>query len=293
MAENRWSFVSETIEDNTKLPVSTEFIKTWVIKNAGDTTWTRDYKLKFASNEMMSSQTSFPLSADVPPGGQAVLTVPMVAPHKVGNYMSHWQLVDASGTALKSATTSGTTFLWLKIKVVPADEIVEPLKEDISFWIWESETIADNTSLASGAKFTKTWTFRNAGPATWTKDYSIGFVGKDSKNQLAPEARYPFPKDVAVDEAITLTVPMIVPETKGTYRSDWALFDAQGNAILMKSKKKIMSFWAKIKAIPQSEIKGSKWILLDETIPDGEGITIESKFDKTWIFRNVGRKSVV
>jgi|GEM_PF-6007529 len=288
MAENRWSFVSETIEDGTEIAVGEPFKKVWIIKNAGSTKWTSNYRLRYAKNEMMAGETSYPLGQSVAPGGQVTIEVPMTAPRTEGNYFSHWQLLDETGTPLRSQTTSGTTYLWVEINAVPAEQVAVQPKEDISFWLWEGETIEDNIELASGTKITKTWTLRNAGPATWTTDYTLRFVGDDTDHLLAPEKSYPLPHKVAPDEMVTIEVPMIVPDTKGIYQSYWSLFDAQGNTVPMKSKRLTTVIWAKINAIPASEIKGSNWLLLDETIPDGTGIPINEEFTKSWTFRNTG-----
>ena len=56
-----------------------------------------------------------------------------------------------------------------------------------------TETVADGTLFTPGSAYTKTWTLRNEGSCTWTKDYDVVFVGGSS---MAAPASQPDRKSV-------------------------------------------------------------------------------------------------
>lgn len=86
-------------------------------------------------------------------------------------------------------------------------------------------TVPDGSDFAPGTKFTKTWRIKNAGTATWTKDYALVF---DSGTQMAAENAVPFPGDVPPGETVDLSVEMTAPATLGVHVSLWQLRNAGG-----------------------------------------------------------------
>jgi len=80
-----------TIPDNSKIAFSTEFTKTWAIKNNGTCDWQPGFALRPAGGDRLSESESAP----VPPAkaGETVqVSVRMKAPDDPGTYISKWQL---------------------------------------------------------------------------------------------------------------------------------------------------------------------------------------------------------
>ena len=86
-------------------------------------------------------------------------------------------------------------------------------------------TIPDNTVIASGASFVKTWALQNTGTCTWDTSYKLVYVsgaqmGGASSNLGAP---------VAPSQQVQVSVSLTAPTTAGTYKGYWRLADDQGN----------------------------------------------------------------
>jgi hypothetical protein len=93
------SFISDiTIPDGTSFAPGESFTKTWSFQNTGTCTWTTSYTIAFVSGSAMSGSATA-LSASVSPGGQAEVSVTLVAPSATGTYTGFWKLENAAGTA--------------------------------------------------------------------------------------------------------------------------------------------------------------------------------------------------
>ena len=94
------TFISETIPDNTVIPPSNSFTKTWTLRNSGTTTWTtgRGYTLNFVSGNQMGAPSYVTLTSSVPPHGQVTFSVTMTAPTNSGTYTNDWRMSNASYT---------------------------------------------------------------------------------------------------------------------------------------------------------------------------------------------------
>ena len=86
-------------------------------------------------------------------------------------------------------------------------------------------SIPDNTKMAPGKKFTKTWLLQNTGGCAWQPGFKWTVVGGDPMGgstvtltqAINPGAQY------------QISVPMIAPTTLGTIRGTWRMFDLNGN----------------------------------------------------------------
>ncbi len=99
-------------------------------------------------------------------------------------------------------------------------------------------TIADGTNVAYGAKFTKTWQFRNAGTCPW-HGYSIAFLSGD---------RMGAPNSASVDDTppkstVNVSVDLVAPSIDGIYTGIFELRNANGTPLAIGIEK---SFWVKI-----------------------------------------------
>jgi Ig-like domain from next to BRCA1 gene len=104
-------------------------------------------------------------------------------------------------------------------------------------------TIPDNSRLAPGATFVKTWRLENAGTCTWTPDYSLIFVSGESMD--AP-ASVPLNTTVAPGSTVDVSVPFKAPDSDGSYRSDWKLRNAS-NLVFGTGSDGAKSFWVQVK----------------------------------------------
>lgn len=107
-------------------------------------------------------------------------------------------------------------------------------------------TIPDNTEVATGATFVKTWRLKNNGSCTWTSGYSVVFYNGDAMSgpASAPITNGTVPPGSTIDIAVTL----IAPTTPGSYTGNWRLRNS-GGALFGIGQDADQSFWAKIKAV--------------------------------------------
>ena len=91
------AYVSDvTVPDGTQMTSGQKFVKTWQIKNVGSCTWSAGYTLVYGYGEKMNGK-AVALTADVPPGGTAEVSVNLTAPAKVGSYTAAWRMANANG----------------------------------------------------------------------------------------------------------------------------------------------------------------------------------------------------
>jgi hypothetical protein len=89
-----------------------------------------------------------------------------------------------------------------------------------------SETIVDQARIAPGTEFVKTWTLRNVGTCTWTKEYRLVFESGESMTSSTSVA---FVKDeVTPGDSVTMSVKMTAPELLGEHVGFWKLINVQG-----------------------------------------------------------------
>lgn len=110
-----------TIPDGTELGPETSFTKTWRLLNAGTCAWNPNYKLVFASGDLMSGPSSQQLvNLDVPPGASIDVSVDLISPNKLGTYRGYWMLKNANGELFGIGPTDQA--FYLEIKVVEITE---------------------------------------------------------------------------------------------------------------------------------------------------------------------------
>ncbi len=104
--------------------------------------------------------------------------------------------------------------------------------------LMEDVTIPDDTRLAAGETFTKTWLFKNTGSCNWT-GYTIHFLTGDRMG--APDSA-PI-KDTLAGETVEVSLEMTAPETDGAYSGYFTLKDEDGVTLDIGTEK---TFWVKI-----------------------------------------------
>lgn len=111
------AFVDDvTVPDGTVFAPGEAFEKVWRIANSGSTTWTEDYALVHVDGDLLGAPTSVPLGRVVPPGGEAEVRVPMIAPQLPGTYIGYWKMKNAAGEVFGFGLV-GTQTIWVKIVV--------------------------------------------------------------------------------------------------------------------------------------------------------------------------------
>jgi len=88
-------------------------------------------------------------------------------------------------------------------------------------------TVEDNYEFAPGTAFTKIWRFRNEGTSAWPQNSILLFVGKRGDQMGAPQY-VPIPRVVLPGEEIDVSVPMVAPNSPGTYFGYWRLAEFDG-----------------------------------------------------------------
>jgi len=69
---------------------------TWTIRNAGTSTWTAGYMLRFFSGNAFGAPNENLIGQDVLPGGTIDITLQMTAPTTPGDYRSDWVMATDS-----------------------------------------------------------------------------------------------------------------------------------------------------------------------------------------------------
>lgn len=86
-------------------------------------------------------------------------------------------------------------------------------------------SIPDNTQMAPGQTFTKTWKVKNTGSCAWDKGFKFAFTGGEAMNG----ATYTLPSPVAANAEIDVSIAMTAPSNKtGSLRGNWRMSTVGG-----------------------------------------------------------------
>jgi serine/threonine protein phosphatase PrpC len=88
-------------------------------------------------------------------------------------------------------------------------------------------TVPDGTQFAAGEAFQKVWRVQNAGSCPWGPGYTVRMIGGD---MMGPNREAPVVSVVEPNTNGEISISLVAPETPGTYRGDWQLFDLSGQA---------------------------------------------------------------
>jgi hypothetical protein len=86
-------------------------------------------------------------------------------------------------------------------------------------------TYPDNSVLAPGQVFEKTWAMLNTGTCTWTEGYTIVF----SSGDVMSGTTRAIGQAVAPQAQVNVTVKLTAPFTPGTYTGIWRLANGKGD----------------------------------------------------------------
>jgi hypothetical protein len=98
---NLAQWISQTIPDDTSFEPGETFTMTWQLKNAGTSTWSPLYMLRFYSGSSFGAPDEIPLGQEVLPGETVSITVQMETPSTSGVYRSDWVMATESRSNFK------------------------------------------------------------------------------------------------------------------------------------------------------------------------------------------------
>ena len=85
-------------------------------------------------------------------------------------------------------------------------------------------TIPNNTKLAAGETFTKTWSIKNTGTCTWTAGFKFTFLGGDVMGSDTRKIR----TTVSPGGTTDISLNMVASTSPGTYSGYWRMADESG-----------------------------------------------------------------
>jgi len=227
-------FVTDvTIPDNTVLTPGTAATKTWRLKNSGTCTWVGSYNLVFVNGAQMGGQAAVAISGNVAPGSQYDISVNLTAPTAPGTYVGRWQMRNSVGKtfgtvpyvqiiiAAPTATVGPSSTATVKPTETAGPTNTPNAQGCVDGAQFVADvTIPDNTTLAPGAVFVKTWRLKNTGTCNWTSAYAWAFV---SDNQMGAPAVVQVSGVVTPGAQYDASVTFIAPTVAGTYVSRWRM----------------------------------------------------------------------
>lgn len=99
LKDDKTLFIKDvTIPDGTAIPVNTEYVKTWRVKNVGNVPWKNRFLMRItpASKLLCSSPSMVPIP-DTMPGETVDISVTFVTPHLPGSCRTDWKTADDRG----------------------------------------------------------------------------------------------------------------------------------------------------------------------------------------------------
>ncbi len=93
---------------------------------------------------------------------------------------------------------------------------------------WARSVPADGTLIDGGAKFTVQVTIINNGNTTWTTEYYIQHVDGP---KMGAKTKWFMPAEISPSKAAIFEIEFTGPTEPGTYRSNWAVYNANNVVI--------------------------------------------------------------
>ncbi len=123
----------------------------------------------------------------------------------------------------ENETVSDVNFGW-DFQFLPAPEDTADCTDQISFI--KDVSYPDNTGVAAGGSFVKTWQLMNDGTCTWGPEYDLVFVKGE---QLGGAIASPLTDTVAPGEPVDISIQLEAPKANGTYQGFWQLQNPDGD----------------------------------------------------------------
>lgn len=197
-------FVADvTLPDGGETQVNRRVLKTWRVRDTGDTTWDKTCPLVNASTPFGAGRSGGPVDNQTR-GHNRRLRGPDDA-RQAGHLPLHLALAIARRPTVRAGT-------FHRIAVISLPGQPRDNAERVA-----DVTIPAATRLAAGAKFTKVWKVRNTGGSPWGEGYRLAFLGD---NAMDGPAAVPLPHTPPGHTA-DLVLELIAPSLAGRHRSSW------------------------------------------------------------------------
>ncbi|MEZ4593373.1 MAG: NBR1-Ig-like domain-containing protein [Chloroflexota bacterium] len=203
-------FVADvTIPDDTRLQADSTFVKTWRMRNTGNVAWGDGYQLLFVDGTAMTKQVERPLPP-TPPGAETTISIEFTVPSQPGVYFSDWRLQDDRDRFFGDMVFT---------RIISVDE-----RPSNSAYVADV-TIPDDTRMAAGQSFVKTWRVKNVGKRPWGEGFRLVFV---KGTAMTTQRSIPLPP-AAPGQEVEISIQQTAPTRRGTYFGDWQMRDDRGN----------------------------------------------------------------
>ncbi len=201
-----------TVPDGAPLDAGEQFVKTWRVRNSGETTWGAGYELAFFGDDQMDGPDSVPLPPAKP--GEAVeVSVMLTAPDKSGSQRSTWKPRDPQGKFFE--------FDLYALIDVRDQEQPSPQLSEMAFIA--DVTIPDGTVMQPGEAFVKTWRVRNTGTTAWGAGHTLAYFAEDKMD--GPDS-VPLP-GAQPGDVVDVSLMLTAPAASGMHKSTWKGRDPQ------------------------------------------------------------------
>lgn len=257
------AFVADvTLPDGDEVETNQVVLKTWRVRNTGDTTWDRSFILSNLENPL-GAEISWGLPT-TRPGATVDISVPLITPAKPGIYRSRWNLKTPDGESFGPE-------LFVELRAItlpgrPRDGAI--LVTDVN--------VPAGTRMQPGKEFTKTWRIRNTGRTTWEDGYQLAFLGD---NSFDGPVTVPLPA-IGPGESAEVSIGLTAPISTGRHYSSWQPKSKAGQYFgeIFRVEIDVMPIGAYDNASFQSDV----------TYPDGQVVPAGQRFMKTWRIQNSG-----
>lgn len=95
----------------------------------------------------------------------------------------------------------------------------QPCKNKVTFV--DDVTVPDNTQVAAGQPFTKTWRVRNEGTCPWGPNGALNALVFTGGYQMGAQQQIPLGNMVEPGQLLDISVQFTAPVDAGTYASQW------------------------------------------------------------------------
>jgi hypothetical protein len=130
-----------------------------------------------------------------------------------------------TGTPSPTATNTPAPTSTSGIPTLSGGGNAQPTQSCYSMAFVSDVTIPDNTTIAPGQTFTKTWKVVNNGTCAWEVGFKFAFVGGEQMSGVT----ITLDKAVAANEQVELSVVFTAPTDKtGKVQSNWRMSTASG-----------------------------------------------------------------
>lgn len=96
VADDKYVYLGQDVKDGSQFLPNRTVTITWTVQNAGATTWTTDYMMRYFSGPK-ASQDTYNFTKQVPPEGTINFMVTFTTPSAPGDYDMWFKLTNASG----------------------------------------------------------------------------------------------------------------------------------------------------------------------------------------------------